>query len=297
MHRPLQRPLPDEDPARRLKAKPLRIRKRQARLAGVMAVVVIVLMTIGAVSLISYLPRFSVQNVVIQGTQDVDPSLIQNYIATLFAAEPHSFLSHRNIFLYPRTEVEQGIVNAFPRVHTVTITRPSFWSTELDVAVTERDPYALWCDSGDACYLMDQGGLIFASAASTTIADVPSHYVFEGGIATGTIPIGQQYVSAHLPGIIELLDQLGRAGFTPSGASVDDDSDFSIQFTDGSRLLASYGEDPGTLTKNLQIVLSSDALRNESGQVDYIDLRFGDKVYFRLKGQSQSVASTTKSTQ
>lgn len=258
--------------------------------------VVVVLMIVGAVSLVSYLPRFSVQNIVVQGTQDVDPALVQNYITTLFASEPHSLLSHRNIFLYPRSSIEQGIVNAFPRVQTATVSRPSWWSTELDVRILERDPYALWCDSG-VCYLMDQGGLIFSAAASTTIADVPSHYVFEGGIATGTIPIGQQYVSAHLPGIIELLDELGRAGFTPNGASVEGDTDFSIQFADGSRLLASYGEDPGTLTKNLQIVLSSDALKNASGQIDYIDLRFGDKVYFKMKGQTQSVASTTKATQ
>ena len=295
-HRPPQRPMPEgEKPTTTRRAKPLRVRKRQARLASVMAVVLVILLLVGGVSFASYMPRFSVQTVTVSGAKDVDSSTIQGYIDALFAAEPHSLLSHRNIFLYPRAKIEQGIENSFPRIRSAIVSRPSVWSTELHVAVIERDPYALWCDGG-SCYLMDDGGLIFSSADGMTISDVPSHYSFSGGIATGTIPVGQQFVGAHLPGIVELMEQLGRAGLSPDSATIENDTDFSVHFTDDAHLLASYGEDPSTLVHNLQIVLSSDALKDKAGKIDYVDLRFGDKVYYRLKGEAQTTASTTKST-
>lgn len=296
VHRPPQRPLPEgEKPATTRRAKPLRVRKRQARLAGVMATVLVVLMLVGGVSFASYMPRFSVQTVTVSGAKDIEPSMIQAYVDALFASEPRSLLSHRNIFLYPRAQIEQGIENTFPRIRSAAVSRPSVWSTELHVAVIERTPYALWCD-GESCYLMDDGGLIYASADGMTAGEVPSHYAFGGGIATGTIPVGQRFVSAHLPGIVQLMDQLGRAGLSPDGATIQNDSDFSVHFVDDSHLLASYGEDPSTLVRNLQIVLSSDALKDKTGKIDYVDLRFGDKVYYRLKGESQSTASTTKPT-
>jgi hypothetical protein len=42
----------------------------------------------------------------------------------------------------------------------------------------------------------------------------------------------------------------------------------------------------------LELVLSSDALQGKEGQLEYIDLRFGDRVYYKLRGQEEVTGAT-----
>jgi hypothetical protein len=159
------------------------------------------------------------------------------------------------------------------------------------------------------------------TAASSTVADQPSsspsqplQYIFEGGLgfatstdATSTVPadasstspaalpsvtpadpIGQTFVGAHMPGIVALLGDLSKAGFTPTGATVVDDQDFWVPLTQGFYIKASFGEDPGNIVSNLQLVLSSDALNGMESQLQYVDLRFGDRVYYKLQGADET---------
>jgi len=134
---------------------------------------------------------------------------------------------------------------------------------------------------------MDDGGFVFAENEATSS---PHEYVFEGGVATSSRPIGQSFVPAHLPGILVLLQTLSQAGLPPTGASVDNEQDFSVPLQNGFYVKASFGEDAGLLVKNLQLVLSSDALQGKQAEIEYIDLRFGDKVYYKLKGANEVTA-------
>ena len=122
-----------------------------------------------------------------------------------------------------------------------------------------------------------EGGLSTTSAATSSMALAPSEH-----------PIGHVFVGAHMHGIIALLQMLGQAGFSPVGAFVENDQDFRIPLTQGFYLKASFGENPATIVNNLQLVLSSDALSGKLDEIEYIDLRFGDRVYYKLRGQAQA---------
>jgi hypothetical protein len=141
-------------------------------------------------------------------------------------------------------------------------------------------------------------------------------YVFEGGLGLGTStdatssnpsgqastsqaavqnPIGQTFVGAHMPGIVALLQMLGQAGFSPSGATVENAQDFWVPLKpglpaggQGFYIKASFGEDPGSIVSNLALVLSSDALAGKESQLQYVDLRFGDRVYYKLQGAAEA---------
>ena len=115
--------------------------------------------------------------------------------------------------------------------------------------------------------------------------------MFYGGIATSTAnPIGQSFAPGHVPGIVVLLQKLADAEFAPQGAAVSDTQDFTVPLAVGYYIKASFGEDSDMLVNDLNLVLSSDALAGKTDQLEYIDLRFGDKVYYKLKGQAQTSA-------
>jgi hypothetical protein len=83
------------------------------------------------------------------------------------------------------------------------------------------------------------------------------------------------------------LELLSRAQFNPQGATVVNDQDFTVPLAT-YYLKASFGEDTGLLMRNLQLVLASDALQGKQDAVEYIDLRFGSRVYYKLKGMAEA---------
>lgn len=269
---------------------PLRARRRRVRAVIALCALIVCAALAWGVSYVSYLPQFSVGAIEVSGAQDVSPQLIQEYVETILQDGSHHFLSRENIFLYPRALIERGIVASFPRIDSATVSRPSFFSTNLDVVVSERQQFALWCDESANCYHMDTSGFIFAKTSD--VASSSAQYVFTGGIATSTNPIGQNFVAAHLPGIVALLTSLGQAGFTPEGAEVESDQDFSVPLREGFSIKASFGENADTLAKNLQLVLSSDALQGKEQNLEYVDLRFGDRVYYKLEGQVEASSTS-----
>ena len=324
------------------RASPLRLRRRKIRMYAAFASLVALCGLVYGVSWVSYLPQYSVSTVAIEGTKQVSPKLVQEYVEAQLHLGAHPFLSPQNIFLFSAGAIERGIVDFFPRIGSARITRSSLFATSITVTVEERRPYALWCQSQSVsvdqrapsagvreCYFMDRSGFIYTEASAQDLLTVAgnaasssrpsSMYVFAGGLplsarteigtdtatstmatdlgtttATSTMvstyknPIGHSFVSAHLPGILALLDLFQQAGLHPWGATVENNEDFSIPLSEGYFIKATFGEDTDQLVRNLNLVLSSDVLRSKQNDLEYIDLRFGDRVYYKLKGELES---------
>ena len=264
----------------------------------------------------------------------VDPTLVQNYINGQLHDATAPFLSKSNIFLFDKQKIEQGIVTAFPRIQVAQISREAPLSTTIIVTVNERQPLALWCaDVAETdCYQMDNTGFIFATATAPPVAFVDAsstgakpvpvatgEFVFEGGLAgsltvssstnptsgdasttvpipgtAGKSPISQTFAGAHVAGMYSLLQMLANAGFMSTSAHVESSQDFWVYLERGYYLKASFGEDPSQLVRNLNLVLSSSALTGKQDQIEYIDLRFGDRVYYKLVGQAESPSTSQK---
>ena len=102
-------------------------------------------------------------------------------------------------------------------------------------------------------------------------------------------------MGAHLPGILALLQILSQTGYAATGATVQNAQDFWVPLSigqpasgQGFYIKASFGEDPNSIVNNLQLVLSSDALAGKFDQLEYVDLRFGDRVYYKLRGGAET---------
>lgn len=279
---------------------PLRARRRRMRALLALLSLILIAGSAWAIGYTSYLPRFSVNSLSVVGATSVPPRLVQAYAETLLADGTHPFLSHNNILLFNAGAIGREIVGYFPRIKSAQVSRTSMLATAATITVTERQLFALWCvptQTGSAandCYQMDSDGFIFARASAqgaSSTPSTPSGYTFSGGVATTTDPIGRSFAPAHFPGILALMHLLAQDEFTPRSALVASDQDFSVTLQSGFYLKASFGEDPGTLVNNLQLILASDALQGKEDQLEYVDLRFGNRVYYKLKGGSETKAA------
>lgn len=274
---------------------PLRARRRRTRVLIAAGILVLCGAVVYAVSWISYLPQFNISGVSVAGANGMKEELIKRNVETVLDDGAYRILSRRNIFLYPRADLET-IITSLPPVKSVRITRSSVFATDITITIEEREAFARWCTGmyQGECYIMDAGGFIYAPMGWAGTATSSTQYIFAGGLppreesATSTYPIGQSFVRAHLPGLLSLLKFLGQAGFTPLGARVENNQDILMQLQEGFLLKASFGADAGTLVKNLQLVLSSDVLHGKQDSLEYIDLRFGNRVYYKLQGQAEA---------
>ena len=287
----LRLPLPvHESPRRR---SPLRTRRRKIRALIFFGALVLAGAIVYGVSVVSYLPRLTIQTIEVGGAKEVSASSISNYVETELSDGSRRILSRSNIFLYPRASLEKAVTDTFPRIRTAAISRPSLFAQTITVVVGEREPYARWCD-GEECYLMDDGGFIFATA-STSTDTIRTPYIFTGAAGTSTPPIGQRFLAGRFVGVLALLDRLGQAGWSAESVSVENERDFEAKVSPASGtekgfiVRVSFGNDGETVVKNLQLVLSSDVLRGKESELEYVDLRFGNRVYYKLKGDAAAI--------
>jgi cell division septal protein FtsQ len=280
---------------------PLRVRRQRTRIIMSVVGLALIVASVYAIHRASYLPRYTISQIEVTGTHEIDASLIKNYAEEHIKLRMYGFISHANIFLYNTKSLAHDMEKSFSRIKSANVSRKYYLATAIVVNVEERQPYALWCKNAEHpmpyissdCYLLDDQGFIFAQMPDGyNASSTQSGYVFAGGAATSSDTIGQIGMHGHLTGIITLLQALSAEGFTPHGASIDTESDFSVPLSQGFYIKASFGEDADTLAKNLQLILSSDALKTKTDQLEYVDLRFGNRVYFKLKGEAQSASST-----
>lgn len=301
---------PTSATARVVRAKPLRVRRRRARLLRLLGGLAFVIVCACVVSYLSYLPRFTVRVVAVRGAQHVSEQQLIDYVQSRLHDGSMHFISSANVVTYPKALIETGIPARFPPIASANLERPTPWSSDLTIVVTERQPFALWCTTLDAnqsdlatttavsavgtCFEMDRGGFIFESAPGAALS--MSTYRFYGGLDASSTPaqaddaigspIGRTFAPGHVPALVAFLESLEGAGYTPIGATIENATDFSIPLTNGPLLKASFDEDVGQLTKNLQLTLDSDALQGKADQLEYVDLRFGDRVYYKFKNNT-----------
>lgn len=290
---------------------PLRVKRRRTRLV-MFAVCAALIGIIGfELSYVSYLPKYTVNTATIEGAHTLSPKLVERYVETQLHTGERPFFAPNNIFFYSPRDIESNLVGFFPRIRSVQVSRSALLANVITVKVEERHEFALWClDPGKwgevapaGCYSMDDTGFIFATASSS------SKNIFSGGVIGSTAstdstsspqtsspqenPIGRSFAPGRLPGILALFDRLGQIGLIPTGASIDENgADFVVPLTQGFDVKASFGQDTEALIRNLQLILSAEVLKDKQSDIQYIDLRFGDRAYYKLKSSGTVSTST-----
>ncbi len=269
----------------------LRERKRRYRAVITAAVSVCALLTAYAVHVASYMPRFTFQHVTVTGTATLDPTVMQKFVEGELEKKNRGFISGRNIFIFTFRPLERIITAYNPIAKSAHVTRDTSLGNGIIVDIEERSAYARWCATSGACYKIDESGLVFAPLGPTPTSSLASAYIFGGALSTTTpeslaeAPLGETFAGGHFSGILSLLKGLGQNGHVAYGATLQNEQDFFIPLEEGFYIKASYGENPDMLVKNLNLVLTSDALKDKAADLEYVDLRFGNKVYYKLKGQ------------
>jgi|GEM_PF-740827 hypothetical protein len=293
-----------------------RLRSRRRRRWGVLTalIVFLILAFFGGLVWLSRASFLRITAVQVAGTQTLSDSDVEAAVQNQLIGSYWHLFAKNNIFLYPKNSITQTLVTNMPVIASAEVRTVDFHT--IGVFLIERQPKALWCPDADAitqttdtasttsievdtatttpaeldtlgCLLLDQNGVAYAPAGFAAGGGAYKRYY--GAITGSTLP--EQYLA---PGVFAALSALvdAIAQNQPQDAitsvEVDSNNDVHVGFASGFMLLFPLSADGGDVYNRLMLALQSDVFAGHTiADFQYLDLRFGDKLYYKLKATSQ----------
>ncbi|MBA3789163.1 hypothetical protein H0X32_02070 [Patescibacteria group bacterium] len=293
---------------------PLKNRRRRARNRTFITMLAFIVLVFAAGFTCLWLPAFRIQRVVAAGP---DAEQIKVSVPPILTGRYKYIFPRDSIFFFPEADIRTYILQEYPDISAISISRTSFDSIAIDSI--PRESAFIWCGStydahepvivtptssttGSAptststlptCYDADAQGYIFASLPEDpSLAETLHIYgpLTASSTANGTI-LGQQIAQARfIPHTLTFVKAIKSLGVSVGALAIrGDEADL---YTQGKTRITYVLGQEASAAALAQSAFPTLNLNN--GSLSYVDLRFADKVYFKNVGQD--VASSTVST-
>ncbi len=259
-------------------------RRRQSFALKILFFITTVLFLIAGLTYLLRRPEVNIQDIDLKGNEMVSSEKLNDFIKEETSGNYFFIFPRSSIFIYPRNFIEKSILSNFKRIENVQIVSDGFNS--ILVNVRERKPVALWCGENrlegaiPECFFIDENGFLYARSPAFT-GDV--YFRFYGSLRD-SISIGQWFLpEKKFKEILFFLQSLQKSDIQATDLAIDNEDDYELYLESGARVLFAQDSELSIVLDNLRSALLSDDLKdNGIVGIDYIDLRFGNKVYYKF---------------
>ncbi len=259
-------------------------RKRRAWMTG--GYMLLSICFVGGLIALSWIPQWRVSIVEVTGTQIIATSSVVGYVQNELVGRDIYLFPKNNVLWYPKQEIIASLPVEFPMLQSASIELQNLHT--IVVHVSERSAQALWCGeqmaTGTPCYLLDGSGLLYTLAANYSSNVYIDYY---GPAAQSVLP--RQYLEpAQFESLSALVAAFGEKEATDSiqSVSVDATGNTQVVFASGFVLMFTLSQNPSDLLNRFSLALTTALFTaHPLSNFSYLDMRFGDKLYYKLKGQ------------
>lgn len=270
--------------SRNLPISKLKARRRKRRITLAVAAFVLLLICCGSVIGLSWISFIRIHTIEIIGASSVNEESVRSVVAGDLAGTYGHVFPKNNIFIYPRDLIKKHLLESFSALDTVDVRIMNFHT--LAITVEERATVALWCGESLAvpspCFLLDSGGVIYAPAADFSGEVYIKYY---GAVSGAGV---KQFVTSSQFRAVSALVQALRGSIahdTPVSVSINKE-DVEVIFENGFKFLYALHDDSAKVLERFHLATEADPfIKRPLSDFEYLDLRFGDKLYYKLKTQ------------
>lgn len=270
-------------------------RKHTPKKAYILQIVrgVLVMILVGGIGYgiwhVTRLPSLTINEIEVTDGDTIAASVISSEVemelgGTYLALIPRTFS-----FLFPKAAIESA-VKAVPRVKDVTLTKPN--RTTLAVSFTEYHPFALWCDEEQAhCLFIDETGYAFTDAPDLTGGSLLRFVVEDAPLLLRETTLTHEQLVVATAFSEQLMEEFG---FVAEEFYYLQNGDVYVSLAGGAELRIRADESIEETFSNLETVLGSEEfLHLRPTNFQYIDLRFGNKVFVNEEIAVPEVSTST----
>lgn len=288
------------------KSKKVREKRRKILLIKTAVILTVFLVLMGLLAWLSSHQSMLIEEVKTEGNIVVTTQEITEIVNKNITGK-YLWLFHKDNFLiYPKNQIKEEIEEKFKRLSKVNIYFDDFKS--ILVSVDERNPYHTWCQKNEIinlelpedevveknyskdCYFVDETGYIFSKApqfSGTAFFEFYTKTYKDEEEIVSTNVIGQYVLEPQLFGrIVMLKNIIDDFGLKNISLVEKGDNDYEIFLEKGGKIIFNIEDDLEKSLNNLKVALETDAvnedMKNNGASLEYIDLRFGNKVFYRF---------------
>lgn len=222
-----------------------------------------------------YLPKFRIKDIDVPKLKTLSQDGIKMVSKEILSAKLIGLLPADNILLVPVEKIKAELKSRFLRIKEVNISR--HWPDILKMDILERFTWGVYCQKNN-CYLSDDEGFLFALAPEfegNLLLKLYDERLSIGQFASGDFILNQKNFTL----ISEFQNELEKAGKHVFKIILKNDwQEFYLR---NWKIILDFEMNKETATKNLFLALAE--IGNLENRLDYIDLRFGDKIFYKFK--------------
>jgi hypothetical protein len=231
----------------------------------------------------------TLDNTEVFGGQTISHELVSELTLQQLDGEYAGFVPRSFAWLYPKQDIIE-VVSMIERIHSVDVELKD--GKTLYVSFDEYLPEALWCKTllANECVFVNDLGYAYSTSPNLTGGSMLRF------IHTSQAPeIGAMLTSPEDFVLLnQLADLLLENGWFVSHIEIDKVRDAFLHIVDGGELKVTLTQPPQETVDNLIVVLTSEEFAElEPGNFQYIDLRFGNKVFVNEEESAVEGATST----
>jgi len=244
------------------------------------------------VYILFFSPFLAITDVRVRGAEKIDPDAVKKEINAVLSGKYLNFLPKNNIIIARKIKLEELLAGHFKLINSVNVTKN--FPSGLDISMTEKKPQLIM-RSGGSDYVIDDEGIAYEKS------DFESDFLTENTLLiledTGNKKVivksehlSQDYINFILE-IKEKLDKHLDLGInqiikTSSIAS----GDITLETDNGWKIYLNKDVGSEKELEMLKVVLDNKIGKEKRKELEYIDLRTNNKVYYKFKNADQKSA-------
>ena len=233
---------------------------------------------------------FLIDEVSVTGAETIGTAVVRDFIEKEISGNFLWLFPKRNFVWYPKDGILDRLVSTFPKIKNISIDLNRF--STLQIHVSEHSSQLVWCDVDQLvttpdgfCYFITTDGFAFEKVDSNVknVFIIRSKAISERVLGTEVID------PKRLASLLIFKDHVAQVLSFTEG-TVEEGDDYSLKTSHGVRILFSGRKDIRESAEDLLTLLASSVFDERNirplehfEKIDYIDLRFGKKIFYKVK--------------
>ena len=219
---------------------------------------------------------FRIEKIIVSGNEEIPKERIQDIVKENLERKIMFFKS-KSIFLIDLKKIKENVLNIFPKIAEIEITRD--FPDVLNLKVIERKEVGIFCRQ-DTCFLLDKEGIIFENVPEEMQLLKIQRLNFDREIKLGERIIEKEILSPILEAETKLREDFK---IPVKEISIASNERVNFKTSDDWEIYLNPQKDMSWQLTKLKVDLENLIPFERRKDLEYIDLRFGDLAPFKYK--------------
>jgi cell division septal protein FtsQ len=228
---------------------------------------------------------FFVKNIIISGNEKVFSQELENVTLKKINKNLFGFwnwdIYTKSILLVNSKNINKEILEKFPIIEKIKIDK--ILPNSLILSITERKPVGVYCPSADLeqtnCFLIDQNGIIFEDSPRF----VSNLIMISQNMQSENILMGEEIINKNIIDAIIKIEKNIKDNFqiNLTEAFLSNPLRLDIKTSENWKIYFNLDFDINSQLTKLNLLLREQIFQEEREKIEYIDLRFKDRAYYK----------------